>query len=221
MFVVIVGCGKIGSSLARALMAGGEHEVAVIDRDASRCEAVQEDLGSVAVVGDACEVGVLAESGVTRADVLLAVTGRDEENLVACQLAKHRFNVPKTVSLINNPSNAPLFRILDIDVTISSTDLILSHIEEELPVHPLVHLMPVIGTRALVQIKIPPEAMVVGKPLNEILLPDGTLIALLIFEDGRAEIPDERTVVEANAEMIVVTHTEDEEVLWETLTEGN
>ncbi len=221
MYVIIIGCGKIGYSLARALMAG-EHEVVVIDRDPRRCESVEEDLGSIAKMGDGCEVGVLAEAGIARADVFVAVTGNDEDNLVACQLAKHRFNVPKTVSLINNPGNTPLFELLEVDVTISSTDLILSHIEEELPAHPLVHLTHVIGTnKALVEIKIPPEAAVVGKALKDIPLPDGTLIPLIISKDGHAEIPTEDTLLEANAEMIVVTTLDEEETLWETLTRGS
>ncbi len=221
MYVVIVGCGKVGYSLARALMAG-EHEVVAIDRDAKRCEAVEEDLGSIAKLGDGCEVGVLAEVGTARADVFIAVTGSDEDNLAACQLAKHRFNVPKTVSLINNPGNAALFKLLQVDVTISSTDLILSHIEEELPAHPLVHLRPILGTnKALVEIKVPPDAWVVGKALKDITLPDGTFFSLIISKEGRTEIPTEDTVFEANAEVIVVTNLDEEEVLWETLTQGS
>ncbi len=220
MYVVIVGCGKIGASLARALIAG-EHEVVAIDRVASRCEVVEEELGSITVVGDGCEVGVLAETGISRADMLIAVTGNDEDNLVACQLAKHRFNVLKTVSLINNPANATLFKLLDVDVTVSSTDLILSHIEEELPAHPLVHLMPISGTnRALVEIRIPPEAAVVGKALKDLALPDGTLVSLIISERGDAQVPNEDTIISANDEMIVVTNMQDDVTLWETLTEG-
>ncbi len=218
MYVVIVGCGKIGYSLTKALSAT-EHEVLVIDRDHKKCEAIVEELGSVALVGDGCEIGVLREAGADRADVLIAVTGLDEDNLVACQMAKACFNVPKTVALINNTANEHLFTLLGIDVVVSSTQLILSHIEEELPAHPLVHVGPITGTdKELVEVKVPPDASAVGKCLKEITLPDGSLITLIVSRDGHAQIPAPESEIHANDEIFVVTTLEGEEALREAFT---
>ena len=131
MYVVIVGAGRVGRSLAASLVAA-EHEVAVIDRDASRCADLEDELGSIAVIGDGTEAEVLARAGVNRADVFVAATGRDDENLVACQLAKQRFRASKTVSLANLPDHQWLFNMLGIDVTIDATELIVGRIQEEL-----------------------------------------------------------------------------------------
>ena len=131
MYFVIVGAGRIGISLAKWLVAA-DHEVAVIDREGVNCSAVDEELGSVSVVGDGTEAGVLMKAGVNRADVLIAVTGRDEDNLVACQMAKHRFNVERTIALANIPDHERLFDMLGIGVTINATELVLNKVQEEL-----------------------------------------------------------------------------------------
>ncbi len=131
MYFVIVGAGRIGTSLAKWLVAA-DHEVAVIDREAVNCNAIDEELGSVSVVGDGTEAGVLMKAGVNRADVLIAATGRDEDNLVACQMAKHRFNVERTIALVNIPDHEQLFNMLGIGVTINATELVLNKVQEEL-----------------------------------------------------------------------------------------
>lgn len=131
MYFVIVGAGRIGISLAKRLVAA-DHEVAIIDRESVNCIAVDEELGSVSVVGDGTEAGVLMKAGVNRADVLIAVTGRDEDNLVACQMAKHRFNVERTIALVNIPDHERLFDMLGIGVTINATELVLNKVQEEL-----------------------------------------------------------------------------------------
>ena len=219
MYVVIVGCGKVGYSLTKALTAT-EHEVLVIDRDKKRCEAIEEELGSVALVGDGCELGVLREAGVDRADVFIAVTGQDEDNLVACQVAKKRFNVSKTVAIINNPSNENLFDLLKVDIIVSSTQLIMSHIEEELPAHPLVHVAPITGTdKELVEVKIPPDSSAVGKRFCDISIPDGSLITLVVSRDGHTEIPVPEREIHANDGIFAITTEDGEEALLEAFTE--
>ena len=134
MYIVIVGCGRVGYHLTRALLAVG-NEVLVIDIDPRRCEALRDELGSVAVAmqGDGTRVEVLKQAGVERAGVVIAVASRDEDNLATCQLAKHMFNTPNTMALIRDPQNEALFRMLGVDVIIDGTQLIVSTIEEELP----------------------------------------------------------------------------------------
>ena len=131
MYVVIVGAGRVGLSLARWLVAT-EHEVTVIDSDSARCAALDDELGSISLVGDGTDMEVLARGGTNRAEILIAATGRDDFNAMACQLARHHFGVGRTVSLVNIPDHERLFSILGIDVTIDTTDLITRRIQEEL-----------------------------------------------------------------------------------------
>jgi len=109
MYIVIVGGGKVGYYLSKALLDEG-HEIVTLEKDARRKEFICNDLGSVGIRGDGCEATTLAEVGTNRADMLIAVTGDDEDNLVACQLAKYKFNVPHTIARINNPQNEAILR---------------------------------------------------------------------------------------------------------------
>jgi len=218
MYIIMVGAGKVGYHLSKALLKS-QHEVFIIERSALKCEAIREELGSLAIVGDGCEESVLSEAGASRADVFIAVTGIDEDNLVACQIAKHRFHVPRTISLINNPNNEKLFIELGIDVCVSSTDIILSHIEEELPAHSLVHFMAIRGSnREVVGIRIPPDAAVVGQVLGEVSIPDDSLISFILKKDGTLLVPDSKAVLGSEDEVVVITTEEGEEALREALT---
>src|SRR5450756_1174488 len=125
MYIVVAGGGKVGFYLAKGLVNEG-HELAIIERDRRKCEQIQEDLGSVVVRGDAAEAATLAEAGASRADVVVAVTGDDEDNLVICQMAKRKFQVQRTIARINNPKNERIFKLLGIDATVSSTEVIMS-----------------------------------------------------------------------------------------------
>ena len=208
----------MGYYLARALLKS-EHEVFIVERSVLKCEAIKEELGSLVVVGDGCEDGVLKEAGTSRADVFIAVTGNDEDNLVACQMAKHRFGVPRTIALINNPNNEGLFRDLGVDVCLSSTEIILSHIEEELPAHPLVHVMAIKGSnRELVGIRIPPDSAVVGQTLSNVQVPSGTVISFAVKKDGTLLMPTDDSPLSPEDEVVAITTAEGEESLREALT---
>jgi trk system potassium uptake protein TrkA len=218
MYIIVVGGGKIGFYLTGALLSEG-HEVLVLEKDPARCGAICEELGSVVVRGDGCEARTLGDVGTERADMLIAVTDEDEDNLVACQVAKHMFKVPRTIARINNPKNEALFKKLGIDVTVSSTSLILEHIEEEVPTHPLVHLITLKGgALEMVEVRIPPNSPVVGRRVREIALPPDSLICLMIGKGG-AQVPTSDTILEAEAQVIVVTRPEVEEALRAALTE--
>ena len=219
MYLVIVGAGTIGAPLCGALVAAG-HEVFALDLDAARVRALERSLGGVARVGDGTTMRSLTEAGTARASVFIAVTGRDEDNLAACQLAKANFNVPRTMALVKSPDNAPVFELLGVDVVVSATDLVLSHIAGSLPAHPLVRLMPVTGrSKELVGIKVPMGAAVVGKKINQIPVPYGGVISLIIGRNGSTEVPTPETVIDSEDEVIAVTPVETTETLWETLTE--
>ena len=213
MYYIIVGGGKIGYYLAKQLLED-QHEVLIIEQDAEKCAQIADELGEVVMLGDGCEAATLERAGMARADMVIALTGDDEDNLVACQVAKHKFDVPHTVARINNPKNETIFKKLGTDATISSTSVILSHIEQELPSHPLIPLMTLKGGGLeIVEIKIPSEAPVVGRRIREVLLPQQSLIALVISSDGQPRLPTPDTVIQAGDEVVVVTMLENEEGL--------
>ncbi|MCL0028895.1 TrkA family potassium uptake protein [Dehalococcoidia bacterium] len=131
MYVLIVGAGRVGTAVARWLLEA-DHEIAIIDNDESRCLAIEEELGGVAVHGEGTEESILGRAGANRADVFISTTRRDDENLVACQLAKHRFGAARVVALINVPEHIELFTRLGIDISINTTELLVNKIQEDL-----------------------------------------------------------------------------------------
>jgi trk system potassium uptake protein TrkA len=213
MYIVVVGGGRIGYYLTKALLDEG-HEAVIVEKQAAICDAINDELGGVCVRGDGCETAVLAEVGTDRADMLIAVTGEDEDNLVSCQLAKHKFKVPRTVARIVNPRNEVLFKKLGIDVTVSSTNIILENIEAEVPTHLLTHLM-TIRDRGLeiVEIKIPTNSSAVGKTIKELELPAGSVLSLIIRKGSRPLVPEAEAVLQAGDQIIAVASPESEEAL--------
>ena len=217
MYIIVVGGGRIGYYLTRALLAEG-HEVLIIEKNATICQTINEELGGVCFHGDGCEAATLTEIGTGRADMVVAVTGDDEDNLVACQVAKHKFNVPRTIARIRNPQNEILFKKLGIDVTVSGTNIILEHIEEEVPTHPLTHLLDIRDKGLeIVDVKIPPDSTTVGKPVKELRLPPGIVLSLIIRKTRKPVVPTVNTIIQAEDRIIAVTNPESEEALRTTL----
>ncbi|MEE8372691.1 MAG: TrkA family potassium uptake protein [Dehalococcoidia bacterium] len=211
MYIVVVGGGQVGYRLAKILLSDG-HEVLILEENPDRCEKLIEELGSVVYRGDGCEVVTLESVGTGRADLFVAVADRDEVNLAACQVAKHRFNVPRTVARITDPANEAIFEILGVDVTVCSTQIILSHIEQELPSHPIIPLLKLKGgTLEVVEVKIPPGSRVVGKKLGDFSLPEGSAVLLVIGKNKGPQIPTKETVIEAEDEVVAITNPENEE----------
>ncbi len=218
MYIIIVGGGRVGYYLARALLDEG-HEVLIIEKNATISETINEELGDVCVRGDGCEAATLIELGTGRADMLVAVTGDDEDNLVACQVAKHKFNVPRTVARIRNPKNEPIFKKLGVDVTVSTTNIILEAIEKEVPTHPLTHLLTLSDKGlGIVEVRIPPTSTSIGKSIKELSLPAGSKLALIIPKDRKPRMPTSSTVLREGDQIIALTTPESEEALRTALT---
>ena len=218
MYIIIVGGGRVGYYLTKALLNEG-HEVLIVEKNAHFCDVINEEMGSVCVQGDGCEAAMLADVGTARADMLVAVTGDDEDNMVACQIAKHKFNVRRTIARIRNPKNEILFKKLGIDVTVSATNIIMEAIEKEVPTHPLTHLL----TRSdkgleIVEIRIPPDSKTIGKPIKEVPLPKGTKLALVIPINRKPIIPKPSTVIREGDQIVALTSLELEEELRANLT---
>jgi trk system potassium uptake protein TrkA len=213
MYIIVIGGGKVGYHLAKALLAEG-HEILVIEKDRSRIDYISNELGSVCLNGDGCEAAVLTEAGTGRADMLIAVTGDDEDNLVSCQLAKHKFNVPRTIARSSNPKNEVLFRKLGIDVTVSSTNVIMEYIEQEVPTHVLTHLLTIQDRGIeLVDVRIPADSLSVGKRIKDIGLPAGSLVTLIIRRDEKPQLASPETVIKIGDQIIALTPNDAEEQL--------
>jgi trk system potassium uptake protein TrkA len=218
MYAIVIGGGKVGYYLAKELL-DADHEVLVIERDVTKCANIAEDLGDITMRGDGCEVSTQQRAGMARADMLIAVTGEDEDNLVACQVARHRFSVARTVARINNPKNEAVFKTLGIDTAVSATGAIMAQIEQELPSHPLIPLLTLKGGGLeIVEVKIPPDAAVVGKSIKDILLPHQSLISLVVDSAGQPRVPTNETIIHEGDEVVAVTMKESEEALRTALT---
>lgn len=218
MYIIVIGGSRVGYYLTRALLDEG-HEVLIIEKNAAFCETINEEMGSVCVRGDGCEAATLEEVGTGRADMLVAVTGDDEDNLVACQVAKYKFNVPRTVARIRNPQNEAIFKKLGIDVTVSTTNIILEAIEKEVPTHPLTHLL-TISDKGLeiVEVRIPPTSNSINKQLKEIPMPQGSKLALIIPKNRKPRMPTPNTVLREGDQVIALTTPELEQELRAALT---
>ena len=156
MYVVIAGAGKVGWNLARELMAKG-NEVTVIESDRSRYLTVEQELEHAIQYGDATELWVLERAGINRADLTIAVTGDDEDNLLICQLAKEKYLCERIIARVNNPRNRQYFELLGIQPAVSATDLILRLIEHEVPSYGLVHLLDLRDEQLeIIEVEVPP-----------------------------------------------------------------
>lgn len=212
MYIIIGGGGDVGYYLTKSLLNQG-HEVLLLEKGSARFQALSDELGQAVIRGDACEARTMEEVGASRADIVIAVTGEDDDNLVICQMAKKRFSVGRTIARLNNPKNELLFQKLGIDVTVSPTRSILSLIEAEIPGSTFVTLMTL--KRAgleIMEIRIPPNSPIVGKTLNTINLPRSGNIALII-RDKEYIVPTADTKILANDEVYALVSREGEEAL--------
>lgn len=184
MFIIIVGGGKVGYYLAKSLITGN-HEVALIEKDQQKCGQFVEDFGSITICGDGCDPSVLQGAGAERADVIVADTGDDEDNLIICQLAKLKFNVPRTIARVNNPKNETVFKNLGIDSTVSSTDLVLSMIEQEVAykgIAPLISFKK--SGLEIVETTLLHDSPAIGKKIIELPLPNNCIILAILRSDN-------------------------------------
>jgi trk system potassium uptake protein TrkA len=173
MFILVVGGGKVGYYLAKELIENG-HEVVVMEKDRARADQITDELGSIVIAHDGCEGAYLGEAGCARADIVAAVTGDDEDNLVICQMAKHHFDVPRTIARVNNPKNEALFRHLGVDEQVSPTRMVLGTIEQDIPVHELLHLATLgEGDLELIEAHLQAGSPAIGRTARQLDLPDG------------------------------------------------
>lgn len=190
MYLLIAGGGKVGSNLARGLTRAG-YEVTLIEQRPARFEALEGEFEHQVQLGDATELFVLERAGITRPpDVVVAVTGDDEDNIVICQIARERYGVEKTIARVNDPRNQPYFDLLGISPTVSAVASIMGLIEHEVPDHGLIHLLELRKENLeIVEITVDEGAACAGKTIREVALPEGSRV-ISIVRNGKAESPD-------------------------------
>lgn len=206
MRIVIVGAGKVGYYLVKTLLGKG-HDVSVVEMDEARCKRIAEEFGILTINGDGTHIYNLADAGADNAEVIAAVTGSDEENLIVCQMSKRKFGVNKTVARVNNPKNERIFRELGVDIAISSTSLIASSIEME---------METVKEKALlklnredidvVEISINEESAALGKTIRDFSteLKDFAIL-IAIFREDKFLLPKGETELMLNDKIIALT----------------
>ncbi|MGH2957556.1 MAG: potassium channel family protein [Solirubrobacterales bacterium] len=202
-YIIVVGAGKVGWNLARELLDKG-HEVTLIENSRDRYLTVEQELEHSVQYGDASELWVLERAGISRADMVIAVTGDDEDNMLICQVARDKYLVDRIIARVNNPRNRQWFELLGIKPYVSATDLILRLLEHEVPDYGLVHLLDLPEERLeIIEMLLADDSQVAGKRVQDLEMPDGTLL-ISILRGGQGFVPGPDTVLEAGDEVLAV-----------------
>jgi trk/ktr system potassium uptake protein len=212
VYIIIVGAGKVGWNLARELLEK-ENEVTVIEEDRHRYLTVEQELEHNIQYGDASELWVLERAGIQRADMVIAVTGDDEDNILICQVAREKYMVERIIARVNNPRNLEHFELLGIKPSVSATDLILRLIEHEVPEYGLVHLLDFPEERLeIIEMLLEKDSRVAGQRVGDLQMPDGSLL-ISVLREGRGFVPSAETVLEPGDEILAVLDPGTEEDL--------
>ncbi len=204
MYVLIVGGGKVGLNLTRELVAKG-HEVTLIEGDRSLYLRIEQELEHAVQYGDGTELWVLERAGIQRADLVVAVTGDDEDNILICQVAKEKYLCDRIIARCNNPRNLQHFKLLGIVPAVSATDLILNLIEHEVPGHGLVHLLDLPDEQLeIIEVEVVAGAPAEGRRVAELGLPEGSLVISVLPRGGGGFVPKADTVINVGDEVLIV-----------------
>ncbi len=204
MFAIIVGGGKVGANVTRSLMER-DQEVVLIESGHERADTLEAEFGHRVIHGDGTELYVLERAGVARPpDIVVAVTGDDEDNLVIAQLAQERYGVQKVIARVNDPRNQVHFDLLGISPTVCPTARIMALIEHEVPEHDLVHLLELRGENLeIIEVEIDPSCPCIGKAVDAIGLPSGSRL-ISVVRDGTAELAAGKTVLAAGDQVLAI-----------------
>jgi trk system potassium uptake protein len=215
MYIVITGGGKVGANLARSLLDLG-HEVTLVEQRPDRFETLEEEFEHRVQLGDATELFVLERAGIARPpDLVVAVTGDDEDNMIICQMAKERYGVEKVIARVNDPRNQPHFDLLGVSPTVSATSIILAMIEHEVPEHGLIHLLELRKENLeIVEVQLDADSPCIGKKVGRITMPAGARL-ITVMREGKAQMGDGETQLQAGDQVLAVLEPGKEEELRE------
>jgi trk system potassium uptake protein len=203
MYVLVVGGGKVGLNLTRELMQKG-HEVTLVESHRGRYAMLEPQLEHVVQLGDGTELWVLERAGIERADMVIAVTGDDEDNIIISQVAREKYGRESIIARCNNVRNMEHFNLLGIRPVVSSTDLILRLIEHEVPQYGLVHLLTLqVENLEIIEVEASPGSLAAGKRVDELNL-SADCLAIAVLRSGQGTVPRADTVIEAGDEVLLV-----------------
>jgi trk system potassium uptake protein TrkA len=204
MYIIVAGGGKVGKSVTRSLLDMG-HEVTLVEQERDRFGQLEAAFGHVALIGDATEIGVLERAGIARPpDLVLAVTGDDEDNLVISQIAKEGYGVPKVVARVNDPRNQQHFDLLGITQTVCATSGILGLVEHEVPEHGLIRLLELRREGLeVVEVQVESDSPAAGKTIAELQLPEGSRL-ISVMRNGQASIAVGSTVLGEGDQLLAI-----------------
>jgi trk system potassium uptake protein TrkA len=203
VYVVIVGGGKVGANVGRALLRMG-HEVTIIEQRSARFVVLEGEFEHMVRYGDGTEIFVLEAAGIARADVCIAVTGDDEDNIIICQIASEKFGVANVIARVNDPRNQEHFDLLGIAPTVCATASILSLIEHEVPQHALVHLLSLRRENLeIVEVEVGGDSPGAGRRIGELDLPRGCLL-ISVLRDKHAMVPDGKTILQPGDQILAI-----------------
>ena len=204
MYIIIAGGGKVGKSVTRSRLAMG-HEGTLVEQERARFGQLEAEFGHVALIGDATEIGVLERAGIARPpDLVLAVTGDDEDNLVISQIAKEGYGVPKVVARVNDPRNQQHFDLLGITQTVCATSGILGLVEHEVPEHGLIRLLELRREGLeVVEVQVESDSPSAGKTIAELRLPEGSRL-ISVMRNGQASIAVGSTVLGEGDQLLAI-----------------
>jgi trk/ktr system potassium uptake protein len=213
MFAIVTGGGKVGSNVARALIRRG-HEVTLIEQRPDRYERLEAEFEHQVQHGDATELFVLERAGIKRpAEIVIAVTGDDEDNLVIGQVARDKYGVEKVIARVNDPRNQPLFDLLGLQQTVSATQMVLGLIEHEVPEHELVQLLELRKENLeIVEVEVDEGAPGAGRRVEELSLPESARL-ISVMRDGKAEIAVGSTELHPGDQVLAILQPGKEEEL--------
>jgi len=217
MYILIAGGGKIGANVARTLLRLG-HEVTLIEQRAGRFAQLEEEFEHQVQRGDATELYVLERAGIARPpDLVCALTGDDEDNMVICQLAQERYGVPKVIARVNDPRNQAHFDLLGISPTICATSSVISLVEHEVPEHELIHLLELRKENLeIVEVQIDRESPSAGKRVDGLTMPDGARL-ISVMRGGKAEIAVGSTELQPGDQVLAILEPGKEDELRKVL----
>jgi trk system potassium uptake protein TrkA len=204
MYVIVAGGGKVGANVARSLLRLG-HEVTLIEQERDRFERLEDEFEHQVQRGDATELHVLERAGIARPpDIVLALTGDDEDNLVIAQLAREKYGVEQVIARVNDPRNQAHFDLLGISPTVCATSSIMALVEHEVPEHELIHLLELRRENLeIVEVQIDRDSPSAGKRVEALELPDGARL-ISVMRSGRAEIAVGATQLEAGDQVLAI-----------------
>jgi trk system potassium uptake protein TrkA len=202
VYVLIVGGGKVGSQLVRELSEKG-HELTLIEENDRRYDSLSEEFEHVALNGDGSEIWVLERAGIQRADMVIAVTGDDEDNILISQMARERYGIERVIARCNNPRNLQHFELLGAKPAVSATDLILRLIEHEVPRYGTLHLLDLPQENLeIIELEISADSPAAGSRVADLGLPEGALV-ISILRNGDGFVPVGSSEIRAGDEILL------------------